>query len=74
MCGGVFSLTFVCGYSVAERTFFGTMVCRSPSFESDKTDLAVNPSFLAVTMRKLFNLLNLSFLICKMEMLFASEF
>lgn len=61
MCGGRFALIFLCGSSVVGKTFFGDVVCRSPSFESGKTDLDVNPSFLAVIVGKLLSLLSLSF-------------
>lgn len=61
VCGGRFSLIFLCGSLVVGKSFFGDVVCRSPSFESGETDLDVNPSCLAVIVRKLLNLLNLSF-------------
>lgn len=56
---------------VVVRTFFGDTVYKSPSFESYKTDLGADSSFLALTVGKLLNLLNSSFLVCKMEMSFA---
>lgn len=45
MCG-IFS------FVVVVRTFFDDMVCTVSSFESDKIDLGVNPSCLAVTTGK----------------------
>lgn len=60
-CVVVGSLSFSCVALQLLEKLFGDVVCRSPSFESGETGLDVNPSFLAVIVRKLLNLLNLSF-------------